>query len=142
MGRPLGRVNEWIARLVEGAVRDVFGTYRTATEALRDSAPVRESHDSQAMKLVREAVMRGPDGREDAFQDAVETAVDRVLDAISSGLVVHNVVPADRAAEILAGLEEMGLIAGRIEELAQRRAEELTRAFREEHGLPIPPVAA
>jgi hypothetical protein len=138
------RVNEWIAGLVEGAVRDVFGAYRTEAEALRDSAPVRESHDSQAMKLVREAVMRGLDGREDAFQDAVETAVDRVLDAISRGLVVDNVVPADRAAEILAGLEEMGLIAGRgrIDELAQRRAEELTRAFCEEHGLPMPPVAA
>jgi hypothetical protein len=95
-------------------------------------------------RLVREAVMRGLDGRDDAFQDAVETAVDRVLDTISSGLVVDDVVPADRAAEILAALEEMGLIAGRgrIEELTQRRAAELTRAFREEHGLPMPPVAA
>jgi hypothetical protein len=70
------RVNEWIARLVEGAVRDVFGTYRT--DSAHDHARGRESHDSQAMKLVREAVMRGLDGREDAFQDAVATAVGNV----------------------------------------------------------------
>jgi hypothetical protein len=80
------RVNELIARLVESAVRDVFGSHRTV--ALRDGAPVRESHDSQAMRIVREAVMRGLDGREGAFTDAVETAVDRVLDAVSNGLVV------------------------------------------------------
>jgi hypothetical protein len=29
-----------------------------------------------------------------------------------------------------------------VEQLAQKRAEEITRAFREEHGLPMPPVAA
>jgi hypothetical protein len=135
------RVNELIARLVESAVRDVFGTHRT--EALRDGAPVRESHDSQAMRIVREAVMRGLDGREGAFTDAVETAVDRVLDAISSGLVVGPPVDEDRAADVFRALEDLGLVAGRgrIEQLAQQRAEEMTRAFREEHGLPAAPVA-
>jgi hypothetical protein len=130
------RVNELIARLVESAVRDVFGT--------QDGASVRESHDSQALRLVREAVMRGLDGREGAFTDAVETAVDRVLDAISNGLVVGPPVDEDRAADIFRALEESGLIAGRerIEQLAARRAEEMTRIFREEHGLPAPPPIA
>jgi hypothetical protein len=138
------RVNELIARLVESAVRDVFGTYDT--EAPRVRARERESrgHDSQAMRIVREAVMRGLDGREGAFTDAVETAVDRVLDAISSGLVVGPPVDEDRAADVFRALEELGLVAGRgrIEELAQQRAEEMTRAFREEHGLPAPPPIA
>jgi hypothetical protein len=88
--------------------------------------------------------MRGLDGREGAFTAAVETAVDRVLDSISNGLVVDNVVSADQAAKTLECLEELGLVAGRerIEELAQRRAEEMTRAFREEHGLPLPVAPA
>jgi len=141
------RVNEWIARLVEGAVRDVFGTYDA--DAPRFSAREREArgHDSQAMRIVREAVMRGLDGREGAFTAAVETAVDRVLDAISNGLVVGPPVDEERAADVLRALEELGLVAGRerIEEMARQRAEEMTRAFREEHGLPMtapPPVAA
>jgi hypothetical protein len=90
------------------------------------------------MKLVRGAVMRGLDGREDAFQDAVETAVGRVLDAISNGVVVDNVVDADRAADILRDLEELGLVAGR--ETIEQRAEEIARdrlkVLKAEHGIP------
>jgi hypothetical protein len=130
------KVWEMISRLVEGAVRDVFGTHRT--EALRTNAPDPGSHDSQAMKLVRGAVMRGLDGREDAFQDAVETAVGRVLDAISNGLLVDNIVDADRAADILRDLEEMGLIAGRetIEQRAEELAQQRLKVLKAEHGIP------
>jgi hypothetical protein len=133
------KVDEMIARLVERAVRDVFGTYRTEGIRAHASASDQGSNDSQVMRLVRVAVMRGlDDGGEHGFQDAVETAVGRILDAISNGLVVDNVVSADRAAEILEGLEELGLVAGRetIERRAEERAQERLAALKQEHGIP------
>jgi hypothetical protein len=61
-----------------------------------------------------------------------------VLDAISNGLVVDNVVDADRAAEILDGLEEMGLVAGRetIEQRAEQIARDRLKVLKAEHGIP------
>jgi hypothetical protein len=72
-----------------------------------------ERNDSQAKKLIRLAVMRALDGREGerAFQDAVETAVGRVLDAMANGLVPSpGDVSAERAEAIFAALEELGLL--------------------------------
>ena len=60
------RVNEMIARLVEHAVRQEFGGEER-----------REGGDSQAMALVRGAVRRGVEGREEKLQDAVQAAVGR-----------------------------------------------------------------
>jgi hypothetical protein len=59
-----------------------------------------ERHDSQMMKLVRLAVMRGLDGRDNGFQAAVETAVGRLLDAIANGLTVPGDVSAEQAEAI------------------------------------------
>ena len=56
--------------------------------------------------------------------------------------VLDNDVTAEEAATVLEMLEECGVFDWKIEQLAQRRAEELTRAFREEHGLPAPPPVA
>jgi hypothetical protein len=60
-----------------------------------------------------------------------------VLDAISNGLVVDNVVDSDRAAETLEVLEELGLVAGRdkIEERAEEIAQERLAALKAEQGL-------
>jgi hypothetical protein len=85
----------------------VFDTHQT--EALRVNVSDRESdpgrNDSQAMKLVRGAVMRALDGREHAFEDAVKTAVSRVLDALAGGFVPGD-VSAEQAEAVLASLEE------------------------------------
>jgi hypothetical protein len=97
--------------MVEGAVRDVFCTHQT--EALRVDGADRERHDSHAMKLVRLAVMRALDGRENeqAFQDAVETAVGKVLDAMANGLVATpGDVSAERAEAVFAALEDRDLL--------------------------------
>jgi hypothetical protein len=48
---------------------------------------------------------------------------------------------AEQAATVFEMLEECGVFDWKVEELAQKRAEELTRAFREEHGLPAPAAA-
>jgi hypothetical protein len=65
------------------------------------------------MKLVRLAVMRALDGRENeqAFQDAVETAVGKVLDAMANGLVATpGDVSAERAEAVFAALEDRDLL--------------------------------
>jgi hypothetical protein len=110
------KVWQMVSRLVEGAVEDVFGTHHSealrAAAARRANAPDPGSSDSQAMKLIREAVMRGLDGREHASQDAVETAVGTVLDAVAGGLVseMPGDVSPERSEAILASLEECGLL--------------------------------
>jgi hypothetical protein len=92
------------------------------------------------MRLVREAVMRGLDGRDDGFQAAVETAVGRILDAVAGGLVTElpGDVSAERCEAILASLEECGLLVRRskVEEMAEARAMELLVALKAEHGVP------
>jgi hypothetical protein len=106
------------------------------TEALRTHDRGEES-DSRAMTVVRGAVQRVLEEREQELQDAVQTALGKVLDAIANGLVVDNVVDADRAAEVLQGLEEVGLVVprGRLEEMAEARALELLAAMKQEHGI-------
>ena len=127
---PAAREQVWqmVSRYVEQSVRSELGISR----------PVDERNDSQASRLVREAVRRGLEGRERDLEVGIETAVGKVLDAISNGLVVDNVVSADRAAEILEALEEIGLVAGRdkIEERAEQIAQERLAALKAEHGLP------
>jgi hypothetical protein len=54
---------------------------------------------------------------------------------------VDKDVTAEQAADVIEMLVELGVLDWKVEELAQKRAEELTRAFREEHGLPAAPVA-
>jgi hypothetical protein len=129
------KVDRMISRLVESAMRDEFDLHQT--EALRTHARGEES-DSRAMTVVRGAVQRVLDEREQELRDAVQTALGKVLDAIANGLVVDNVVDADRAAEVLQGLEEVGLIVprGRLEEMAEARALELLASLKAEHGIP------
>jgi hypothetical protein len=114
-----------IARLVESAVRQEFGVVNGAS-------------DSEAMKVVRGAVRRGLKGHEERLAGVVEGAVGRVVDQVASGLVVNKDVSSGRAAEILAALEESGLLVrpGRLEELVEVRAQERVKALREEHGIP------
>jgi hypothetical protein len=130
------KVDELIARMVEGAVRDVFDTHRT--EALRANMSDPERHDSQMMKLVRLAVMRGLDGREGAFEAAVETAVGRLLDAIANGVTVPGDVSAERCEAILATLEEHGLLVPghKVDELVEQKAQERLQVLKAEHGIP------
>jgi hypothetical protein len=113
------RVNEMIARLVEHAVRQEFGGEER-----------REGGDSQAMALVRGAVRRGVEGREEKLQDAVQAAVGKILDQIAGGLVVGNVVGSEQAARILEGLEEIGLLVprSRVEALAEQMEQERLQA--------------
>jgi hypothetical protein len=122
------KVWEMISRYVEHSVRSELGVSR----------PVDARNDSQASRLVREAVRRGLAGREHDLEVGIQTAVGKVLDAISNGLVVDNVVDADRAAEILDGLEEMGLVAGRetIEQQAEQIARDRLKVLKAEHGIP------
>jgi hypothetical protein len=72
-----------------------------------------------------------------ALHDAVQTAVDKVLDQIASGLVVDNDVSAEQCERILHGLEEVGLLVprGRVETLAEEIAQERMSALKQEHGL-------
>jgi hypothetical protein len=121
------KVNEMIARMVEHSVRQEFGGEESRIE-----------HDSQAMTLVRGAIRRGIEGREEKLQDAVESAVGNVLDAIANGLVVDNVATSEQAALTLEGLEEIGLLVrrGKVEEMAEARAMELLAAMKQEHGIP------
>jgi hypothetical protein len=78
-------------------------------------------------------------GHEKDLDAAVESAVGRVIDSIanSSGVVVANDVDAERAARILQGLEERGLIVRphRVEEMAEERAQARLAALRSEHGV-------
>ena len=126
---PAAREEVWqmISRYVEHSVRSELGVGR----------PADERNDSQASRLVRDAVRRGLAGREHDLEVGIETAVGKVLDAISNGLVVENVVDSDRAAETLEVLEELGLVAGRtkIEERAEEIAQERLAALKAEHGL-------
>jgi hypothetical protein len=127
---PAAREEVWqmVSRYVEQSVRSELGVGR----------PVDERNDSQASSLVRDAVRRGLEGREHDLEVGIETAVGKVLDAISNGLVVDNVVDADRAAAILEGLEELGLVAGRetIEQRAEQLARDRLKVLKAEHGLP------
>ena len=65
-----------------------------------------------------------------------------MLDAISNGLFVDNVVDSDRAAETLEVLEELGLVAGRakIEERAEEIAQERLTPSRPNTGWPGDPT--
>jgi hypothetical protein len=128
---PAARQEVWqmISRYVETSVRRELGV----------SDQEERGGDSQASRLVREAVRRGLAGREHDLEVGIQTAVGKVLDAISGGLVVDNVVSADRAAAILESLEELGLVAGRgkIEERAEQIAQERLAALKAEHGLTV-----
>ena len=120
-----------ISRYIELSVRSELGV----------DPPVDERNDSQASRLVRDAVRRELAGREHDLEVGIEAAVGKVLDAIFNGLVVDNVVSADRAAEILEGLEELVLVvAGRetIEKRVEELAQEQLTVLKQEHGIPAP----
>jgi hypothetical protein len=128
---PAAREQVWqmISRYVEHSVRSELGVGR----------PVDERNDSQASRLVRDAVRRGLAGREHDLEVGIQTAVGKILDRISNGLVVDNVVDADRATQILEGLEELGLVSGRetIEKRVEELAQERLAALKAEHGLAV-----
>jgi hypothetical protein len=119
------RINEWIARLVEHAVRaEVVGEMEN------------EQNSSQATRLVRAAVRKGLFGHEEELEAAVEAAFGRVIDSLSGGFVPGDVSAAD-AERTLRALEERGLLVrpSRVEELAEERAQARLQALRAEHGL-------
>jgi hypothetical protein len=120
-------VYRMIARLVEHAVR--------AELAGVDEKP---ENSSQASRLVRAGVRRGLKGHEEWLQDAVESAVGKVLDQIANGLVVGSVVTSEQAEETLRGLEEIGLLVrrGSLEEMAEEVAQQRLVALKQEHGIP------
>jgi hypothetical protein len=80
--------------------------------------------------------------RADEHRDLLEELAER-LDAESIAdhpdLILGD-VSTERCAEIFAGLEEVGLIVSgaRVEELAERRAQERLAALKAEHGIPHP----
>ena len=137
---PAAREQVWqmISRYVEASVRSELGS---SDQEERSGAEAQGS-DSQASRLVRDAVRRGLAGREHDLEVGIETAVGKVLDAISNGLVVENVVDSDRAAETLEVLEELGLVAGRakIEERAEEIAQERLTPSRPNTGWPGDPT--
>jgi hypothetical protein len=120
------KIDEMIARYVEHSVR-----------AEMAGVDERKEQSSPASSLVRAAVRNGMKGHEKDLDAAVAAAVGRIIDSIANGLVVDNDVSSERAAEILAGLEEVGLLVsrGRVEEMAEERAQERLTALKQEHGL-------
>ena len=124
-----------ISRYVELSVRAELRTPEP-TEALR-AHQRDESNDSQANRLVREAVRRGIKGHEEGLEAAVEAAFGKVIDSLAGGFVPGD-VNAEQAEATLAILEERGLIVsrGKVEELAGARALELLGALKAEHGIP------
>jgi hypothetical protein len=95
-------------------------------------------NDAPMTRMVRAAVRRGIAGHEQELAVAVEAAVGRVLDQIAGGLVVNNDVDPERAAGILAALEESGLLVRscRVEELVEERTQQRLAAMKQEHGIP------
>jgi hypothetical protein len=118
----------------------------SASRVLMDALHEPEQDKTEQRQADRQQAVAEAKARLSALLDAgvsIEDAAD-TLDAEAvddhPDLLLGDVSP-ERAAEILAGLVETGVLDWKVEELAQRRAEELTRAFREEHGLPALPVA-
>jgi hypothetical protein len=73
-----------------------------------------------------------------SIEDAAKT-LDAESIADHPDLILGD-VSTERCAEIFAGLEEVGLIVSgaRVEELAERRAQERLAALKAEHGIPHP----
>jgi hypothetical protein len=116
---------------------EVIESYVAA--ALGVDAPLHDvKNDSPVMRTVRAAVRKAREGHD----DELVALIVRIFTHVEDGLVLTDAVSPEDAKRTIDGLVELGVLDWKVEELAQQRAEELTRAFREEHGLPVPPVAA
>jgi len=110
-----------ISRYVEHSVRRELGVTDEQRRELDERSEAQGS-DSQATRLVRDAVRRGIKGHEEGLEAAVEAAFGKVINSLAGGFVPGD-VNAEQAEATLAILEERGLIVGRgkVEEMAEAR---------------------
>jgi hypothetical protein len=125
------KIEQLLSMQITSVVQDEFGLHKSARvrEKVRQ-----EDHDGEAevTKMIRRAVRRACEGR----GDELDVLVEKILTAAANGLRVAVPDP-ERDEAVIAGLEEIGLIAGRgrIEERAEEIAQERLVALKAEHGL-------
>jgi hypothetical protein len=155
------RVNESLRTYLkrEVAPSEVWAALKLAMEGQNESARV------AASRVLMDALAE-PERDKDARatvdrQYAISNAKARLSALLEAGLspeeaaeklddesvddhpyLIRNDTTPEQAKQIIDGLVEMGVLDWRIEELAQKRAEEMTRIFRQEHGLPALPVSS
>jgi hypothetical protein len=118
----------------------------SASRVLMDAlAAPQQDRDEQA-KVDRQYAISGAKSRLSSLlkaglspEEAAEALDDEAID--DHPYLIRHETPAEKAGEVLEMLYEAGVFDWKVEQLAQKRAEEITRAFREEHGLPAAPVA-
>jgi hypothetical protein len=117
----------------------------------RDGDEEKRRADRQRANVEAKARLAGLlEARARVLKAANVAQVRQVLEEVAGQLDAESIadhpdlivgdVSAERCAEIFAGLEEVGLIVSgaRVEELAERRAQERLAALKAEHGIPHP----
>jgi hypothetical protein len=122
------------SRVLLDALHEPHQDEDRAQQAARAGAEARER---LARLLAQRA--RGYEQRQvrDALEELAEHLRSEAVDEHPD--LVRTVVSSERAAEILEGVEEMGLVAGRekIEQRAEQLAQERLVALKAEHGLAV-----
>jgi hypothetical protein len=117
---------------------DAFGRNHEKEDRARQAARAGAEALERLARLLAQRV-RGYEQRpvRDALEELAEQLRSEAVDEHPD--LVRTVVSSERAAVILEGLEEMGLVAGRekIEQRAEQLAQERLVALKAEHGLVV-----